>query len=160
MNAKNEIHSDTSCNLAFQDVKKAVGTIMRQPAVTVHPTATIDAAARLMRDEAVGMLGVLDDDGALVGVLTDRDIAIRTIAAAEFPGDVVVSESMTTTVIVCYEAQSVEDAAAIMGDNQIRHLPVLDAAGQLVGLFSLDMIAEDVSEHLAGETLGEVVETR
>jgi CBS domain-containing protein len=47
-----------------------------------------------------------------------------------------------------------------MGDNQIRHLPVLDAAGQLVGLFSLDMIAEDVSEHLAGETLGEVVETR
>ena len=99
------------------------------------------------------------DLGALVGIVTDRDIVIRALGNP----DRVISlarEIMTPDPLTCLEDQDVAEAAVIMGDNQIRRLPVLRRDGQLVGVLSLGDIAENFSEGLAGEVLGEVVEGR
>lgn len=133
--------------------------IMRRPAVTIPASASIAAAAERMRDRDVGILTVLDND-QLVGVITDRDIVVRFVTGNELAMHVRVGDVMSHDVLICFDRQSVEDAAAAMGDNQIRRLPVCDEAKRLVGILSVDTIAEEYSEHLAGETLGEIVEHR
>lgn len=122
------------------------------------PSESMVAAAIKMRDQKVGVLNVLDND-KLVGVLTDRDIVLGFVALG-MPEDCVVGDIMTTNVITCYEHQTVVEAAAMLGDNQIRQMPVYNRAERLVGMLFLDKIAENYSEHLAGETLGEIVESR
>ena len=67
---------------------------------------------------------------------------------------------MSNKVITCSRMDTVSAAAASMGDHQVRRLTVCDTEGVLIGMLSLDTIAEDFSEHLAGETLGEIVESR
>ncbi|MER3356643.1 MAG: CBS domain-containing protein [Hoeflea sp. D1-CHI-28] len=132
---------------------------MRQPAVTVCASASLVATAKLMRERDVGFVAVIES-GALVGVVTDRDIVLRSVSLNGRANDVLVADVMSRHVLTCLESQTVENAAASMGDNQVRRLPVLDETGNLVGVLSLDAIAEDYSESLAGETLGEIVEER
>ena len=112
-----------------------------------------------MRERDVGFVAVIES-GALVGVVTDRDIVLRSVSVNGRANDILVSDVMSRHVLTCLECQTVENAAARMGDNQVRRLPVLDETGNLVGVLSLDTIAEDYSESLAGETLGEIVEER
>ena len=112
-----------------------------------------------MRNRDVGGLAVVDR-GKLVGFITDRDIVTRYIADAVPLHLLPVAQFMTRNVISCNETDAIEAAAVRMGDHQIRRLPVFDAEGSLSGILTLDAIAEDYSEHLAGETLGEIVETR
>ncbi|KRS16076.1 CBS domain-containing protein [Roseovarius indicus] len=136
-----------------------VADLMRQPAVTVCASASLVATAKLMRERDVGFVAVVES-GALVGVVTDRDIVLRSVSVNGRVNDVLVADVMSRHVLICLESQTVENAAASMGDNQVRRLPVLDETGNLVGVLSLDTIAEDYSESLAGETLGEIVEER
>jgi len=132
---------------------------MRQPAVTIPASAGIAAAAEKMRDMNVGILTVLDHD-QLVGVITDRDIVVRFVTGGEWAMQARVRDVMSPEVRICFDRQTIEDAAAAMGNHQVRRLPVCDDAERLVGILSVDMIAEEYSEHLAGETLGEIVEKR
>jgi len=136
-----------------------VSQIMRHPAVTIPATASIVAAAVRMRDRCSGILAVIDK-GRLAGVITDRDIVIRCVAANHPPQESRVADFMTRDVRTCLDSQAIEEAAAVMGDTQVRRLPVYDSSAELVGMLSLDRIAEDGSERLAGETLGEIVEER
>lgn len=136
-----------------------IADIMTRPAATIPATSSVTAAAVRMRDLHAGMLCVLDAQ-SLVGVLTDRDIVVRCVALDRAARSTSVRDIMSRDPLICFETQRIEDAAAIMGDHQLRHLPVCDNAARLVGLLSVDRIAEDYSEHLAGETLGEIVETR
>ncbi|MFN3207837.1 MAG: CBS domain-containing protein [Roseovarius sp.] len=136
-----------------------VGSLTTRPAITITANAHIIAAAVLMRDEDTGFLVVLED-GYIVGVLTDRDIVVRSLASEGPRPDIRVRDIMSREVLVCFEPQAVEDAAAIMGDFQVRRLPVCDTRDRLVGVLCLDSIAEDYSEQLAGETYGEIVEKR
>lgn len=116
------------------------------------------AAAIKMRDQNVDVLNVLDND-KLVGVVTGGDIVVKYMALG-MPEGCVVGDIMSTKVITCYEYQSIVEAAGMMGDHQIRQMPVYNQAERLVGMLFLDKIAENYSEHLAGETLGEIVESR
>jgi CBS domain-containing protein len=127
--------------------------------VVAGPAEHVRIAAERMRDHGLGALPVVDG-GRLVGIITDRDIAIRYVARVEPQTGWAVARYMTSPVLCCHETQTVEEAAAIMADHQIWHLPVLDDVGGLVGLLSLGDIAEHYSEHLAGEVLGEIVEAR
>ena len=136
-----------------------VADIMRSPAVTISIGADIIEAARLMRDRNVGILSVLDAD-RLVGVITDRDIVVRCIACGARAEQIGVAAVMSPDPLTCYDQQRIEEAAARMADNQVRRLPVFNDVHWLVGTLSVDLIAEDYSEHLAGETLGEIVERR
>jgi len=136
-----------------------VDAVMSQPVITISPQAAITEAAALMRRHDIGALPVVTG-GRLVGILTDRDIVLRAVAS---PGGDVVAEvgaAMSADPATCRAGDDIIGAAVRMSDEQVRRLPVTDPAGRLVGLLSLGDIAENVSEELAGQTLGEICEAR
>lgn len=136
-----------------------VHEVMTRIVPTARPGDDVRHAAARMRDGRVGALPVVGG-GRLVGIITDRDIALRYVPGRTASLERMVASCMSAGVLHCRDTLAVEEAAAIMADNQIRRLPVLDAGGTVVGLLSVDDIAEHASEQLAGETLGEIVETR
>jgi CBS domain-containing protein len=117
----------------------------------------VQTAAALMARLDLGALPVCAE-GRPVGILTDRDLVVRWAARAATDGRA--SAYMTPRVVTCRAEHTVEQAAHLMADMQIRRLVVLDAAGQVAGILSLGDIANDASEELAGQTLGEIVEAR
>ena len=120
-----------------------------------YPEQTIQEAAQLMAELDVGALPVEDSD-RLVGMITDRDIAIRAVAEGMSP-DTPIREVMSSDVKYCYEDQTVEEIAQNMGDLQVRRLPVVDRNKRLVGILSLgDLAREPVGQDEAGEALGQI----
>lgn len=118
------------------------------------PTQSIREAAQLMADLDAGALPVADGD-RLVGMITDRDIAIRAVAGGRGP-DTPIREIMTQEIKYCFEDQSVEEVAKNMGDIRVRRLPVLNRDKRLVGIVSIGDIAcnaradKDVGNALSG----------
>jgi CBS domain-containing protein len=130
--------------------------IMTADVCIIAPTATIGAAARMMREKNIGMLPVGEND-RLVGSITDRDIAIKGAADDKDPGATSVREVMSKHIVYGFEDQSVEDGARLMGENQIRRLPVLNRDKRMVGIVSLGDVAERCGNAApAGETLAAV----
>ena len=103
------------------------------------PGQTIREAARAMADKDTGVLPVGEND-RLVGMVTDRDIAVRAVAEGKGP-DTKVSEVMTPGVEYCFEDQDLDEVARQMGSKQVRRLPVLDRNKRLVGILSLGDVA-------------------
>jgi CBS domain-containing protein len=103
------------------------------------PEQTIQQAARIMADLDAGVLPVGEND-RLVGMITDRDIAIRAIAEGKGP-DAKVRDVMTKDVKYCYDDQEVDEVIRDMADLQVRRLPVLNRDKRLVGIVSLGDIA-------------------
>lgn len=136
-----------------------VRSIMSRPVISVTPRETIWKAAALMRCHDIGALPVVEGATA-VGVVTDRDIVIRIVSVPEGAWERPVGDIMSPSPISCFAGQTVADAAAIMGDEQVRRLLVYEHSGQLVGILSVSDIAKEVSEELAGQALGEIVEMR
>ncbi|MCC5962655.1 MAG: CBS domain-containing protein [Rhodobacteraceae bacterium] len=138
-----------------------VSKVMSSPVISAENTTTVRAAAQQMRAHRVGALPVFHDNRT-VGIVTDRDIVIRVIAAPGFMRglETGVGEIMSPGVLTCFEDQHVTEAAALMGERQVRRLLVLDRAGAAAGIVSVGDIAEHVSEELAGEVLGEISEAR
>jgi len=133
---------------------------MTPRAETVGPEETLQEAARKMRALNVGALPVKDDDH-LVGMLTDRDLAIRGVATGRDPVRTPVREAMTPQVVWCFEDQDTLEAARIMEDKAIRRVMVLDRRERLVGVLSVDDLAAAArQERLAGEVLDSAVALR
>lgn len=135
--------------------------VMSAPVVSITASTTILGAAEKMKAHAVGALPVFEGDRP-VGIVTDRDIVTRALAA---PGFVIgrqtlVKDVMSAHILTCFKDQDVTEAAALMGERQVRRLLVTDRSGTPVGILSLGDIAEDVSEELAGQVLGEIIEAR
>ncbi|MCK1477000.1 CBS domain-containing protein [Bradyrhizobium sp. 197] len=126
---------------------------MTRDAKVAKPQDTVQAAAELMSELDVGLLPVGTGD-RLVGMITDRDIAIRAIGKGRGP-DTPVAEAMTSDVKYCFEDEDVEAACQSMGDLQVRRLPVLNRDKRLVGIVSLGDVArsEDAS---AGAALAQI----
>jgi len=130
--------------------------IMTQNVVTIRPSDTLQAAARIMRDRDVGFLPVYEGN-ELIGVLSDRDLVIRALAEGMNPNTMLSKSLLTTPVVSSFEDQSVDDAAHLMHENQIRRLVILDRkTKQLVGVISLGDLATHVSEKISGEVLQHV----
>lgn len=110
--------------------------IMSRPVDPIDPTTTIAAAARNMRDEDVGCLLVGRDD-RLLGIVTDRDIALRALADGRNADREPIWSVMSSEVLCCFEDQPVDEAARIMTEHGVRRLPVLDQEGRLSGIVSL-----------------------
>ncbi len=124
----------------------------------ISPSASLTEAAQKMRALDVGILPVCEHD-RLIGTMTDRDIAVRAVAEGLDPKTVNVRQMMTPGVIYCYEDGTVEEAAQLMEEKQIRRLPVLDADDHLVGIFSLgDLAVRAHQRRLAGQVLERVSE--
>jgi CBS domain-containing protein len=118
--------------------------VMSRDVKLVAPDSTIREAAQQMRDGDFGMLPVAEND-RMIGAISDRDIAIRAIADDKGPATTV-REVMSEGICWAYEDDSVEQAAAIMSERQVRRLPVLDRDKRLVGIVSLGDFAVDSAD--------------
>jgi CBS domain-containing protein len=114
----------------------------------ISPDATLQQAARLMDDLNVGALPVCDGE-RLVGILTDRDIVVRSTSAGQDPRTVKVVDTMTAEVHSCFLDTTVEEAMRMMESLQVRRIPVVDGDGRLVGIVSLGDIATEEPEDAA-----------
>ena len=114
--------------------------MMTRRAVSVAPDEPITAAARLLKRDNIGSVPVCDSKGQLQGIITDRDIVLRCVAAGVDPDKTLIRDVMTTGVFTVSPTDTVESAAALMGKAQVRRLPVCEN-GTLVGMLSLGDLA-------------------
>jgi CBS domain-containing protein len=120
---------------------QTIQEIMTPDVKTISPQDTVQRAAQLMDELNVGAIPVCDGD-RLVGMITDRDITVRSTAVGQAPDQTRVSEVMSTDVRTCFSSQSVDEVLGQMGDVQIRRVPVIDQQSQkLVGIVSLGDMA-------------------
>lgn len=135
-----------------------VRQIMSRNVQYVAPTTLTAKAAEKMRDLNIGFLVVLDDD-RLAGTLTDRDIAIRSVAQGRDPRASRVKDIMTPTVFYCYDDDDIERVGEQMREKEVRRMAILNRNNELIGVVSLGDIARTSGEtELAGETLAEIAE--
>jgi CBS domain-containing protein len=130
---------------------KSIQEAMTPNPATVEPTTTAQEAARAMQAEDIGSLPIVEGD-KLVGVITDRDIAIRVVAEGRRT-DTTVGEIASKDVVTVDPQQSLEEAARLMAEHQIRRLPVVEEDGGLVGILAQADIAQTGEDALTGETV-------
>ncbi|MBM0103848.1 CBS domain-containing protein [Steroidobacter sp. S1-65] len=119
----------------------------------VRPDQTIREAAHLMAELDIGALPVQDND-RLVGMITDRDIAVRAVAEGR-GAETRIGDVMTNDIKYCYEDQTIEEVMRNMGEQRLRRLPVLNRDKRLVGILSLgDLALERGAQDEAGQALG------
>src|SRR3954447_24071874 len=136
-----------------------VKEVMTRGVECTRPDASLQEAARKMRDLDVGRLPVCGDNDRLVGMLTDRDITLRAVAEGQDPKTARVQDVMTPDVLYCFEDQDVAEAARLMEENQVRRLAVLNSDKRLVGIVSLgDLAVKAGDEKPSGAALGQVSE--
>jgi len=116
-----------------------VSKCMTRDVQLVNPTQSIRDAARMMAEIDAGALPVGQDD-RLVGMITDRDIAVRGVAEGKSP-DTPIREIMSREVLYCFDDQELKDIARNMGEMKVRRLPVLNRDKRLVGIVSLGDLA-------------------
>ena len=130
--------------------------IMTPNPVHVEPDTTVDVAARLLTQYNIGMLPVCTPDGALHGLVTDRDIVTRGLAAGRDLRKMQAGDIMTTRIVAGTPAMEASVAAHLMGREQVRRLPVLEN-GTLRGLVSLsDLAGNDETSMDAADALGDI----
>ncbi|MED0676677.1 CBS domain-containing protein [Aneurinibacillus thermoaerophilus] len=128
--------------------------IMTRQVATVQPNQTLEEAARIMNEYNVGAVPVVEN-GQCVGMITDRDIAIRA-SAHNRDSQTKVRDVMTHNIITAPADMDVHEAADLMAKNQIRRLPVVDH-NQLVGIVSLgDLAVQDIYQNEAGMALSDI----
>jgi CBS domain-containing protein len=131
---------------------KASDIMTSNPRV-VTPDTPVQDAARLMQSEDTGILPVVESDGnrKLVGVVTDRDIAIRVVA--EGRANAQVRDAMTSGVRTAKPDDSAKELMSIMAREQVRRIPVVDAKGMVVGIVSQADIVREGDDDRAEETI-------
>ncbi|TYB61075.1 CBS domain-containing protein [Nonomuraea sp. PA05] len=125
--------------------------VMSTGAECIGAHETLDRAAQMMRNSDVGALPVCGPDDRVTGIITDRDIVVKCVAAGHDPAQVTAGELATGLVWVPSDA-TVEDALARMEEHQIKRLPVMDD-GHIVGMIS----EADLARHLPDDQLAEFV---
>jgi CBS domain-containing protein len=136
-----------------------LGDVMTTGVETVAPGDTIRFAAEKMDALDVGSLPVCDGE-RLVGMVTDRDLAIRAVASGRDPNRTAVIEAMTPELVYALEEQSVDDAVELMREHEIRRLPIVDERRRLVGIVALADLATRTGAALASEALEGVSKPR
>jgi CBS domain-containing protein len=124
---------------------------MTDDVLIASPDQRICDAARLMAENDIGVLPVGEGD-RLVGMITDRDIAVRAVARERGP-DTKVAEVMSRQVLYCFEDEELDEVAGNMSRNQVRRLPVLDRDKRLVGIVALGDLAQGQDERTTGKAV-------
>ena len=115
--------------------------LTKRPVETVQPHETVQSAAQRMRDANIGLLAVCDARGRLVGVITDRDIAVRLCAAGDSPADTTVEAVMTPDVVRCATTDDLGVAEDLMMRERKSRIVVTDDQDRLAGIISLSDVA-------------------
>jgi CBS domain-containing protein len=135
---------------------KCSDVMTREPAA-VEPDEVIGRVAEVMKREDVGAVPVVETMASrrLVGIITDRDIVVKVVAAGRDAKSAAVREAMTGNPATCREDEDVREAVARMAERQVRRLPVVDAEGRLCGIIAQADIATRIQKD---KTTGELVE--
>ncbi|KIL48738.1 CBS domain-containing protein [Jeotgalibacillus campisalis] len=129
-----------------------VREVMTDEVISCEKTDSIEQVAKIMKDRNIGILPVLDQ-GKVIGMVTDRDVVIRGIAEHK---EEQIDEVMTHNVISVKPDMSSQEAAALMAENQVRRLPVVDG-GKVIGMVSLgDLAVSTQSNDQAGDALTDI----
>lgn len=121
---------------------------------SVSPDTTAGEAAQMMKAENIGSLPIVEDD-RLIGVITDRDIAIRIVAEGR-DTDTTVGEIASKDVVTVDPEQSLEEAARLMAEHQVRRLPVVEEDGRVIGILAQADVAQSGHDSLTGETVQQI----
>ena len=129
-----------------------VADVMSKDVKLASPEDTVQQAARVMSEQDTGVLPVGEND-RLVGLVTDRDLAVRALAAGKDPSKTKLREVMSGEPRYVFEDEPVEKAAASMAEQQVQRMPVLNRDKRLVGIVSVGDLARDAGGQLAGQAL-------
>jgi CBS domain-containing protein len=134
---------------------KSVRQSMTSNPRTVDPDDTIAMAATIMRDEDAGVVPVVED-GRLVAVVTDRDIAIRAVADGKDPRSTTVAEIASRELVTIDPQQDLDEALRLMAQHQVRRLPVVEEDGRLVGILAQADVAREGDDRETGHLVEEI----
>lgn len=136
---------------------QVVSDVMTPKVIAVTAVTFLPEAARIMKDEDVGSLPVVEASGKLLGILTDRDIAVRAVAAGLAMAETQVQAIYTAGgMTTAFPDTLLADAEALMIQHQVRRLPIVSAENRLVGVVSLADITRAHSDATSGQVLREV----
>ncbi|MEP7355827.1 MAG: CBS domain-containing protein [Anaerolineales bacterium] len=133
-----------------------IESVMTRDVAVLGPNDTVRSAAETMKRLDIGSTPVCNGR-TLVGMITDRDIALRVVAEGRNPLNTTVEQVMTRDVVYCFADQDVQEVADAMAASQVRRMPILNRQHELVGIVSLGDLAVDVADdEMSGEVLEEV----
>ena len=129
-----------------------VKDVMHRGASWIDPDAPLADLAERMQKEDIGSIPVGEND-KLVGMVTDRDLALRGLNGRDDPLQLTARDVMSKPIVFCHANEDIEDAVRIMERKQIRRLPVIDEHRRMVGMLSLGDVAAKTAPSLCSETL-------
>ncbi len=130
--------------------------VMKKDVVTSHSQTSIRAVAQIMRDHEIGFVPVVDESGRAIGAVTDRDLAIKAIAAKDVDLDGPVSSISSQGIVGCRAKDDLREAERLMAVRHVSRVVCLDAKGRPVGVISLSDVAESEEGTTASDTLRQV----
>ena len=134
---------------------QSIKDVMTSNPCTIDAGKSVAYAAKMMKDEDVGLAPIVEGD-KLVGMLTDRDIAIRVVAEGRNPEQVTVEEVASKQVVTIDPQQDLAEALRIMAKHQVRRLPVVEEDGRLVGVVAQADVAREGDDTQTGELVQEI----
>ena len=136
-----------------------VDEIMTHPVTTVSVDARLNEVARLMWDRDCGVIPLVNGEGRLAGIITDRDIAMAAYTQGKPLAEIAARSAMAADVLSCPAAASVETAERVMSEGRVRRVPVVDNDGRPVGLVSMNDLARLASRRHKAAVDRELVDT-
>jgi CBS domain-containing protein len=137
------------------DTGKHIREVMTSDPRSVEPTTSVADAARMLRTEDVGSLPIIEQ-GRIAGMLTDRDIVLRVVAEGRDPESTRVADVASRELITVDPEQSLDEAARMMSDHQLRRLPVVDEDGRLVGIVAQADLAREAPYARTGAVVDKI----
>jgi CBS domain-containing protein len=139
----------------MQTMGKSIQELMSTNPVAIDADQSVADAAKMLRDEDVGLAPIVDED-RLIGAVTDRDIAIRVVAEGNDPASTKVREIASTEIVTVDPQQDLDEALRLMARYQVRRLPVVDESARLVGVLAQADVAREASVSQTGELVEEI----
>ena len=136
---------------------QTIRELMTENPRTVSPDQTIADAAKIMRDEDTGVVPIVDAEQHVVGVVTDRDVAIRAVAEGK-DGNTKVSDVASQDLVTVDPEQKLDEALRLMAQHQVRRLPVVEEDGKLVGIVAQADVARAGDDTRTGEVVEQISE--
>jgi CBS domain-containing protein len=134
---------------------KSVRDLMSSNPCSIDAGKSVAYAAKMMRDENVGLAPIVEGD-RLIGTVTDRDITIRVVADGKDPDSTKVEEIASTDLVTVDPQQDLDEALRLMAQHQVRRLPVVEQGGRLVGIVAQADVARQADESKTGELVEEI----
>ncbi|HZC29522.1 MAG TPA: CBS domain-containing protein [Gaiellaceae bacterium] len=134
---------------------RTVRELMTKNPCSIDADKTVEYAARMMRDEDVGLAPIVEGQ-RLIGTLTDRDIAIRVVAEGKDPGSTLVRQVASTQLVTVHPQQGLDEALRLMAKHQVRRLPVVEEDERLIGVVAQADIAGEAGSAATGQVVEEI----